>query len=49
MCTKSLFNYLQQKKLDFVSAIDMITSLQEVLQNKHSKSLYDEYFLKAEV
>ena len=37
MHTKSLSNYLQQKDLDFVSATDMITSLQEVLQNKRYK------------
>ena len=48
MHTKSLSDYLQQKDLDFVSATDMITSLQEVLQNKHSESSYDEYFIKAE-
>ena len=46
MHTKSLSDYLQQR--DFVSATDMITSLQEVLQNKRSESSYDEYFIKAE-
>ena len=48
MHTKSLSDYLQQKDLDFVSATDMITSLQEVLQNKRSEGSYDEYFSKAE-
>ena len=48
MHTKSLSDYLQQKDLDFVSATDMITSLQEVLQNKRCEGSYDEYFIKAE-
>ena len=48
MHTKSLSDYLQQKDLEFVSATDMITSLQEVLQNMRSESSYDEYFIKAE-
>ena len=48
MHTKSLSDYLQQKDLDFVSATDMIMSLQEVLQNKRSDSSYNEYFIKAE-
>ena len=47
MHTKSLLDYLQQKDLDFVSATDMITSLQEMLQNKRFEGSYDEYFSKA--
>ena len=35
-------DYLQQKDLDFPLATDMISSLQEVLQNKHSEGSYNE-------
>ena len=48
MHTKSLSDYFHQKNLDFVSATDMITSLQEVLQNKRSESSYIKYFIKAD-
>ena len=41
-------DYLQQKDLDFVSATDMITSLQEVLKSKRSESSYNDFFIKAE-
>ena len=48
MHTKSLSDYLQQKDLDFVSATDIITSLQEVLKSKRSESSYNDFFIKAE-
>ena len=38
MHTKTLSDYLQQKDLDFVSARDMIISLQEIFQKKRSES-----------
>ena len=48
MHTKSLSDYLQQKDLDFISATDMIASLQVVLQGKRSERSFNEYFTKTE-
>ena len=48
MHTKTLSDYLQQKDLDFVSARDMIISLQEILQKKRSESAFDYCFVEAE-
>ena len=48
MHTKTLSDYLQQKDLDFVSSRDMIISLQEILQKKHSESAFDDCFVEAE-
>ena len=46
--SKCLSDYLQQKNIDFISAIELVESLQVILQDKRSQEAFDAYFICAQ-